>query len=74
MGGNNMSLTLHELINAVTLEGEIIIRIWDENENDYSFIKELWELADTDLWVYSRTVKYLYPVGCAICIELEVES
>lgn len=68
-----MNLTLHELMDAVTLEGEIIIRIWDENENDYSFIKELSELDNNDLWVYSWNVKYIYPVGCAVCIELYME-
>ena len=69
-----MNLTLHELIDAVTLEGEIIVRIWDENENDYSFIKELSEFNDADLWVYSWRVKYIYPVGCAVCVELVKED
>lgn len=75
-------ITLSELMNAVTLEGAIRIRIWDHDADDYSFDKWLDEFTDPDRWVYSLTVKYIYPywdyklnvAESAFAIELSKED
>lgn len=76
-----MNLTLHELMDAVTLEGSIRVRIWNDETNDYSFDKWLEEFTDADLWVYGYPVKYIYPYRAitgtarhsAVAIELNME-
>lgn len=55
-------LNLSELINAITIEGDILIRIYDHDLDDYSFEKYLDDFQDSDLWVYSYPVKYIYPI------------
>lgn len=75
-------LNLDELLNAMTVEGAVLVRIWDDNMSDYSFQKYLDNFQDADLWVYSRTVKYIYPIQditngkrhAAVVIELDEEG
>ena len=68
-----MNLTLHELMDAVTLEGSVFIRIWNDNIKDYVFNKNIDDLIDNDLWIYGYPVKYIYPVDGSVIIELYME-
>lgn len=78
-----MMLNLAELLNAATVEGEILIRVWDDDAEDYSVNKYLDALTHEDSYLYSWTVKYIYPLldfsrerheFAAVVIELEKED
>ncbi len=58
-----MKLNLSELLDVATFEGDILIRIWDDSTDDYSFEKYLDDFQGRDSWVYSHTVKYVYPLA-----------
>ena len=57
-----MKLRLYELLDSITIEGNILIRIWDDDAEDYSFEKHLDDLKDRDAWVYGYPVRYIYPI------------
>ena len=72
-----MELNLSELLDVATFEGTIIIRIWDDSAEGYRFEKCLDDFERSDQWVYSHTVKYVYPIytyhngwTAAVVIEL----
>ena len=76
-----MKLNLSELLDVATFEGAIIIRIWDDSVEGYRFEKCLDDLKRADQWVYSHTVKYVYPIytyyngwTAAVVIELMAED
>ena len=72
-----MNLNLSELIDACTLEGTILIRVWSESDNDYCFNKALEDFSPADSWAYSWYVTHIYPVEIltdpAVAIEITRE-
>ena len=68
-------MNLSELMNACTLEGSILVCVWDESRNELSFNKLLEDFAPSDAWAYSWQVKCIYPVeilsGPAVAVEIE---
>lgn len=77
-----MMLNLSELLDAATVEGDIKIRVWDDDAEDY--IVDVWldDFRPEDCYLYSWTIRYIYPLRdikrnrecAAVVIELLKED
>lgn len=55
-------MNLAEFLDCATFEGTILIKAWDEENDECVFLKFLDELDPRDVYVYSWFVRYVYPI------------
>jgi len=61
-------MTIRDLIKAgVDIQGNVCVRIWDEDKNDYCVEKEMDAVTDTELYelgdfLLDRKIWALYPI------------
>ena len=61
-------MTLYDLLNSdITIEGHVVVKIWDEEENDCTFLYDnetgidMW-MVDDEEWI-DYDINYMYPNG-----------
>lgn len=55
-------MNLAEFLDCATFEGSILVKAWNEAEEEYTLEKFTDELLRRDVWIYSWLVKYVYPI------------
>ena len=61
-------MTLYDFLNSdITIEGHVVVKIWDEEKNDCTFLYDndmgidSWTVADEE-WI-DYDINYMYPNG-----------
>ena len=71
-------MSLHDFLNAATFEGTIMVKAWDNEQEEEILFKPLGDLLTRDIYVYSWPVTYVYPIETYVnntrtpCVVIEV--
>jgi hypothetical protein len=61
--GGIQKMTWNEIVTEIIFDGPSLIRVWDENENDYIINKPWIEMTYNEReHVYEMEVKYIYSI------------